>query len=423
MMKVPHDPNAERAVLGACLVSEHALAAVLGILQVEDFYVDIHRKMFSAIARAAEDHKQVDHIVARPYADEATGKALLDLYESVPLASNATHYASQVKRAAEARKVLVAADEIRSRCLSGDYQDATEFAASKMEEVTRENSDKGAHTYAASLDEFSALVRKRRENEGVTGIRTGLSKMDNHLGGLNPGLSYIIAARPGMGKSLIIGQIARIAADRSYRVLLQTPEMSAVQYLDRLAHALAGVDYELALEGKITDDEERHINQAARMLSELPMYVDDHGTQTVGRIRANVMRYKPDLLLVDYLQYVTADDPRASRNAQVGQISRGLTRLKADFNIPVVLAAQLNRGLEGRTDKRPNLGDLRDSGEIEQDADAVMFLHRPSRYDDGAPSDHVQLYCEKWRFGSLWMADLYLKPGANLLLNERGAVA
>jgi replicative DNA helicase len=379
--------------------------------------------MYRAISLAAGDHKRVDHIVARPYADEETGKALLDLYDSVPTASNANLYARDVKLASVARKTLDAAERIKEKCLSNEYRSASAFALSQIEDLTREESDEGAQTYASALDEFAALVKKRREKKGVTGIRTGLSRMDRALGGLNPGASYIIAARPGIGKSLVIGQIAQTAANQGYKVLLQTPEMSKVQYLDRIAHSMAHVNYELAQEGHITDEQERAINGAARIVAKLPIYVDDFGTQTPSRIRANVVRYKPDLLLVDYLQYVAPDSPANSRNQEVGGISRSLTRIKSDFNIPVVLAAQLSRAVEARADKKPNLSDLRDSGEIEQDADAVMFLHRPGRWDESAPQDEMEIHCEKWRFGSLWETTVYLIDGENWLSNERGRVA
>lgn len=356
----PHDLDAERAVLGACLVSSSALSAVLSILEATDFYSERHRAMYRAIYDAAQDHKEVDHVVARPYADEETANALLDLYASVPTAANASLYARDVKRAAVARQTLDAADRIREQCLSGDHKDALAFALAQFEGLARDEGDAGAQTYAAALDEFDKLLARRRKEKGITGIHTGIGAMDRALGGLNRGTSYIFAARPGIGKSLLVGQIAQAAANQGYRVLLQTPEMSELQYLDRIAHAVAEVDYDRAYTGDITDAEEAAIKGAARVLAKLPLYVDDRGTQTVARIRSNVMRFKPDLLLVDYLGYVTPDDPSSMRTHQIGQISRGLTRIKSDFDIPVILAAQLNRDLERRVIKRPNLADLRD---------------------------------------------------------------
>jgi replicative DNA helicase len=292
-----------------------------------------------------------------------------------------------------------------------------------LEAVTQDAADDGAKPISDATDELEILLKARRAGKGITGISTGIKWMDKGLHGLNRGLSYIIAARPGVGKSLVIGQIAANAVYAGYRVLLQTPEMSRMQYLDRLAHGAAGVDYELAQAGVMTDAEEQAVIGWAKMFSKFPFFVDDYGTQTVSRVRANVMRFQPDLLLVDYLQYMTPDDTRANRNQQVGQMSRDLTKIKSDFHIPVVLAAQLNRDIKDKRDKRPELWDLRDSGEIEQDADAVIFLHRESRYDDDAPEDEIEFLCKKFRNGSLWYERMFLAPGANWVVDERGKKA
>jgi replicative DNA helicase len=414
------------------MTSPRALSEVLPRLKAEDFYSEAHRLIYRAIQTAAQEHKEIDHLAVAGVLrgsedfDRVEGRALIfNIIEGVPVSSGAIQWCAAIKRASRARAVLDAADRIKERCLSWDYEDAPQFALAAMEEIAREETDRGASTYADVLDEFAALIGSRRANEGVTGIRTGLSKMDRALGGLNPGISYIIAARPGIGKSLVISQISQTAANQGYRVLIQTPEMSKLQYLDRLAHAMAHVDYEEAQEGIMSDEEEERVNGCAAIIAKLPVYIDDHGTQTPSRIRANVLRYKPDLLLVDYLQYVSPDVPNPSRNQEVGAISRALTRIKSDFHIPVVLAAQLNREVEKRHDKRPTLADLRDSGEIEQDADAVMFLHKPGKWDESKPDDELEIHCEKWRFGSLWETTLYLKtePKENWLINRRGEVA
>ncbi len=430
---VPHDLELERAVIGACMTSPRALSEVLPRLKAEDFYSEAHRLIYRAIQTAAQEHKEIDHLAVAGVLkgsedfDRVDGRALIfKIIESVPVSSGAIQWCEAIKRASRARAVLVAADRIKERCLSWDYEDAPQFALAAMEEIAREETDRGASTYADVMDEFAALIRSRRANEGVTGIRTGLSKMDRALGGLNAGVSYIIAGRPGVGKSLVTAQISQTAANQGYRVLFQSPEMSKLQILDRLAHAMAHVDYEEAQEGNMTDEEEARVLGASKVIAKLPVYIDDHGTQTPVRIRANVLRYKPDLLIVDYLQFVDPDVADAnSRNREVGAISRALNRIKSDFHIPVVLAAQLNREVERRHDKRPTLADLRDSGEIEQDADAVMFLHKPGKWDESKPDDELEIHCEKWRFGSLWETTLYLKtdPKENWLINRRGEVA
>ena len=417
-MIIPHDLDAEKAVLGACLVSPDALSRIVATLEVEDFYLETNRKMYSGIKAASRDHTDLDAVVLSRYTDEATRERVFALIESVPTAANAKQYAGVVKEASTARKLLDALDRGKERIKSGEY-DPTQTLGD-IQGVTADSGDEGARPISDAAGELATLVKARREGKGITGISTGIRWMDKGLHGLNSGMSYIIAARPGVGKSLVIGQIAANAVYAGYRVLLQTPEMSRMQYLDRLAHGAAGVDYERAQNGKITDDEERAVVGWAQTFSKFPFFVDDYGTQTASRVRANVMRYKPDLLLVDYLQYMTPDDSRAKRNQQVGQISRDLTRLKSDFHIPVVLAAQLNRDIKDRKDKRPELWDLRDSGELEQDADAVVFLHREGRYDEEVPDDEIEFLCKKFRQGALWYEKLYLAKGANWVVENRG---
>lgn len=419
----PRDERAEDYVLGACLVSRAALSQVIPLLEAEDFYFEANRKIYAAIRAASRDHEEIDDVVIRRYADEATREEVFRLIEGVPTASNAGEYAREVKEASLARRVLEASDRIKQRCFSHDYSDAPAYAMGQIQAVSSDTEDEGVAPLGAASGELRELIAARREGKGITGIPTGIKWLDRGLHGLNPGCSYIIAARPGVGKSLVIGQIALHAAYANYRVLLQSPEMSRMQYLDRLAHGAAGVDYERAQNGKITDREESDINAAAGMIGKLPLFVDDYGTQTAARARANVMRHKPDLLLVDYIQYMTPDDARANRNQQVGQVSRDLTRIKSDFHIPVVLAAQLNRDIKSQKDKRPALWDLRDSGELEQDADAVVFLHRESRFDSSAPEDEIEFLCQKFRNGGLWHRTCYLSPGANWVVSERGARA
>lgn len=413
------DLDAERYVLGACLVSRQALTRVLPILEAKDFYLETNRTIYSAIKAAAQDHEELDGVVVGRYSDEATRERVFALIESVPTASNAPEYAKVIKEASRARALLDALDRAKQDLLEGEGDVAGKLLG-EIQQVSLDSHDEGARHIADAADELDALIDARREKKGVTGIRSGIPAMDRGLHGFNSGSSYIIAARPMVGKSLVVGQIAAAACYQGYRVLLQTPEMSKAQYLDRLAHNAAGVDYDMAQDGAITDEQARAVKGWARKFKEFAFFVDDAGTQTVSRVRANVMRFRPDILLIDYLQYMTPDDPRASRNQQVGQMSRDLTRLKSDFHIPVILAAQLSRNIKDRQDKRPELWDLRDSGEIEQDADAVVFLHREGLYDKDTPDDEIEFLCRKFRMGSLWYEKLYLARGGNWVVEHRG---
>lgn len=278
----------------------------------------------------------------------------------------------------------------------------------------------GAATMGVYIPESRKLRRLRREHGGITGIKTGLPRVDAGLHGFNRGCSYIFAARPSVGKSVVIGQFAYVAAQQHKRVLLQSAEMSAAQYLQRMAYYLADVDYFAGMDGRTTEEEEERVDMAEELIARLPLQVDDWGGQTVDRIRHNVETHEPDILFVDYLQYLIPEDVRANRNTQVGQLSRDLSRIKSDYDIPVVVAAQLNRSPEGRPDKTPMMGDLRDSGEIEQDADAVILLHRPYMHSKEHDDDVMEMSCQKFRMGVTWKATFYFLEDQMIITDETG---
>lgn len=289
----------------------------------------------------------------------------------------------------------------------------------------RNREEDGATTFIHAVSAYAELRRMRRENGGISGIRTGLPRViDPGIHGLNKGYSYIVAARPNHCKSLFVGQISLTAAMNGYRVLLQTPEMAEVQYLDRFSCHVANINYFDVQEGKISDWQEKVLEAAAQDVSNLPILVDDYGSQTTERVRQNIERHEPDLVVIDYLQFMAPEDTRANRNQQVGQISRELAELKTDYEIPVVIAAQLNRGTEHRGNSEPILSDLRDSGEIEQDADVVLMLHRPdiNNPDKTPEEEDIRVLCRKNRMGTLWNTTLHFVPGQQWLTDQTGPV-
>lgn len=280
--------------------------------------------------------------------------------------------------------------------------------------------DGAAPSFEHALNDYFELIRLRTETGGITGIRTGIPKIDRGIHGLNKGYLYVIAARPNVGKSLLIGQIALTAAMANHRVLLQSAEMDEKQYLDRFACYVAGVDYFRAQDGLTRGRQNDDIRSAARMISKLPLIPDDFGSQPVARIRQNIELHDPDLVVIDYLQYLASDLPTTNLNQQVSQISRDLSTLKSDYNIPVVVAAQLNRASEHRQNSEPVLVDLRDSGQIEQDADVVMMIHRPDMNDpDTDPGDErIRILCRKNRMGQLWNVTLRFVDGQQWLTDD-----
>lgn len=280
----------------------------------------------------------------------------------------------------------------------------------------------GAGSMSLYISESRAMRRLMRQGGGVTGIRCGLDRIDKGLHGFNKGHLYYFAARPSEGKSVLIGQFALIAAQQGHRVLLQSAEMAAFQYLQRMAYYHAEVSYFRGMNGKTREEEEKLVDAAEEDIGALPLTVDDLGSQNIDRIRRNIEQHEPDILFVDYLQYLVPDDPRASRTQQVGQLSRDLARIKGDYNIPVVAAAQLNRKAEERTDRRPMMSDLRDSGEIEQDADAIVLIHRPNRFKKEEEDNLIELDCQKFRPGITWFAEFYFVPDQMFITDHFDAI-
>lgn len=279
----------------------------------------------------------------------------------------------------------------------------------------------GAAGFGYIADDYADWLYTLRNSKGVTGIRTGIARLDQSIYGLNKGCSYIIAARPSVGKSLLCGMTALVAARQGHRVLLQSPEMSSRQYAHRLICYMANVDYFASMNGKNTEADDDRCLKAMLELASLPIAIDEISSQSTKRVREEVERHEPDLLIVDYLQFLRPDDPRAPRVNQVGQISRDLTSIKGDYNIPVLIAAQLNRGVEHRgPTSEPMLSDLRDSGELEQDADAVVFLHRPDMGKKDPYDEEIKLLCRKNRQGQLFNVDLSFVRGQQWLTDQHG---
>lgn len=413
---IPYDLAAERAVLGAALAGEAPLSVVLSELREEDFYSEVHRRVFRAIRAAAKDgRRDIDHVLVGEYLPPGSDarRLVLELVEAVPVGANAKQHCEVVRTASRARAAQLVAEKLQHRIEQGEWSEAAETALGEMEEALRESENADARTFEdGALDELAAWLDEARESRGVAGIRTGIPKLDLAVGGLRAGRYYVVAGRPGSGKSTLVGQMALAAARQGKRVLIQSAEMAASDYLKRMATAAANVDAARVEEGRFSEEEKRRILKAAVEIAQLPLFVDDSGSQTPSHIRRNVIRRSPDLLVVDYLQRLMPESHlrKASRYEQVSHISYEIDRLKKDFGLAVVAAAQLNRSLEQRHDKRPVLSDLRESGAIEQDADAVIMLHRPGFYDDSEPEETVELHVEKNRFGPLAETHLTLTP-------------
>ena len=400
----PQDVAAEQGVLGGMLLSKDAIADVIEILKPHDFYRPVHATVFDVIldlygrgepadaltvSAALADSGDLGRIGGVPY--------LHTLIESVPTAANAAYYARIVNERAILRRVVEAGTKIVQLGYGAggnggrDVDDIVDLAQQAIYDVTEK---RVSEDFAAlgdmlqpTLDEIEAVGAS---GGMMTGVPTGFSDLDRLLNGLHAGQLIIVAGRPGLGKSTVSMDFARNAAIRSNCAsAIFSLEMSKIEMVMRLLSAEARVPLHVLRSGQLTDDDWSKLARRMGEISEAPIFVDDTPNMNLMEIRAKARRLKQRhnlrLLVIDYLQLMSSPKKTESRQQEVSELSRGLKLLAKEIECPVIAVSQLNRGPEQRTDKRPQLSDLRESGSIEQDADVVILLHRDDYYDKESP--------------------------------------
>ena len=396
----PQNLEAETSVLGAILLAEQALDSVLidTRLRGEDFYRPRHRLIFGAMRRLKEksDPEAVDAVtvcdeLARAgELEEAGGPAYIhSLPSMVPAAGNVRHYARIVKQHALLRKLLDAAratqDDVYAH--AGDVQELIDQVESRFYHVAHEDRTGDLRSIEDVLhDELDKLELVSRQGIALTGTPSGFKDLDDLTGGFQPGNLIVLAARPSMGKSALVTNIAENAAiDHDRPVALFSLEMSETELAQRFIASQAKLNGDDLRKGRVKPDRWPKVVKATEKLAGSPLYVDDTSDIGILEVRAKARRLHArrelGLLIVDYLQLMRPEDSSASRVEQIGQISRGLKILARELNIPVIAVSQLSRAVEARPDKRPLLSDLRESGQIEQDADLVAFIYRDEYYN------------------------------------------
>jgi replicative DNA helicase len=400
----PQDVAAEQCVLGGMLLSKDAIADVIEILRSTDFYRPIHATVFEAILDLYGRGEPADPItVSAALADSGDlariGGApyLHTLIAAVPTAANASYYARIVNDRAVLRRLVEAGTKIAQLGYGAaagagrDVDDIVDLAQQAVYDVTERRVSEDfaalADLIQPTLDEIEAIGA----HGGVmTGVPTGFSDLDRLLNGLHPGQLIIIAGRPGLGKSTASMDIARHAAVRANcPSAIFSLEMSKVEIVMRLLSAEARVPLHALRSGQLSEDDWTKLARRMGEINDAPLYIDDTPSMNLMEIRAKARRLKQrhdlKLIVVDYLQLMTSPKRVESRQQEVADLSRGLKLLAKEVECPVIAVSQLNRGPEQRTDKRPQLSDLRESGSIEQDADVVVLLHRDDYYDRESP--------------------------------------
>jgi replicative DNA helicase len=415
----PHNLEAEKSVLGAVLLDERHLHTLLveEQLRPEHFYREQHGAVFRAMLELYEGDNKIDHLTVseklRQHGklDQVGGPAAIDeLAGWVPAAGHAREYGRIVHDNAKLRALLTASYEIQASVLSRDAsaRELVEQAERSVLEVATDDRQKKIRSIADILhEETDKLHRLSVSKTALTGTPSGFKDLDEKTGGFQPGNLVILAARPSMGKSALVANIAENAVLAGHAVALFSLEMSESELAQRFVASQARIHGEDLRRGKVAEQRWPKILEACQRLAEAPLYVDDSSDTGVLEVRAKCRRLNAQipgglgLIIVDYLQLMRAEAHVDSRVEQVAQMSRGLKGLARELGVPVIALSQLSRAVEQRGgEKRPVLSDLRESGAIEQDADLVMFIYREEYYErDSERAGEADIIIAKHRNG------------------------
>lgn len=429
----PHDLYAEKSVIGAILMSNEALDKVIPKLKAEDFYSEKNRIIYRVAKKMYQNQVPVDHTTVRHELnklgeEKAVGgrQYLMEIVDSVPVASNAEAYMGIVRSKALLREIIDVAARVSDDAFR-EPDDALELLDSVERRVYALTSriDEGAEglkavgdLYADVMSEISAAY----EMDGsITGIPTGLVDLDKLTGGWQKKDLVVLGARPSMGKTAFVLGAAHFCAEVARNnVAIFSLEMGRNDLLKRMLSTATGISLESIRYGTMNDLDLKRLIKEISNQSKLPIFVDDDSGATVSKMRSRLRRLQNtlrnqgqslDLVIVDYLQLMVEEGRHENRNTEISKISRGLKLLATELDVPVILLSQLSRAVDARFDKKPLLSDLRDSGAVEQDADLVLFLYREDYYDDESERKNIaEALVRKHRNGPLGTVELLWSP-------------
>ncbi len=424
----PQNVDAEMSLLGAVLIDEDVLADASEIVKGRDFYDKRHQMIYEGMLRLFEHHKPVDlltlsdELKKKDHLDDVGGSAYLtELTNYVPTAAHAATYAEMVAQKAVRRRLIKASGDISELGYDEDFnvQELLEKAEAEIFSV----SDASAKQDLTSieqilLDSFDRLEELHRNKGALRGVKTGYRDLDNMTAGLQRSDLIVLAARPAMGKTTLVTNLAyNVATLNKQSVLFFSLEMSKEQLIDRMLSDVSGVDAWNIRTGNLSDEDFAKLSEASGEMAEAPIYIDDTPGLTVLEMRTKARRAAHQaplgLVVVDYLQLMSSSSsrPDGNRVQEVSEISRGLKLLARELNVPVIALSQLSRSVESRSPQIPQLADLRESGSIEQDADIVMFIYREAYYNPDTDRENItDLIIAKHRNGPVGKVELYFHP-------------
>ncbi len=425
----PFSLEAEVSVLGAMLLDPNAVARVVEVVNDSMFFREANRRLFRSMVRIFERGDVIDVITLSEELkktdelDSSGGmRYLAELLDAVPTAANIEYHAKIVREKALLRRLIDAASSIvRDAYEQGErpVEEVLDQAEQKVFQVAQSHAREGFVWIKEILwPTFEHIERLQGSEGGITGVATGFKDLDHMTTGLQRGDLIIVAARPAMGKTSLVLNVAQTAAiEHQVPVAIFSLEMSKEQLVLRFLCAEGRVDAQKLRRGRLSPEEHQRLAAAAGHLNTAPLWIDDSPASTVLEMRAKARRLKTEsdigLVVVDYMQLMSGSGRTDGRVQEVSEISRGLKALARELDVPVVALSQLSRAPEQRTDRRPQLSDLRESGSIEQDADLVMFLYRPEYYFGPVDSEgnsiegKAELIVGKQRNGPTGSVELY----------------
>lgn len=419
---LPNDTIAEQAILGSMLVDKDAVSIAAENLKPDDFYREDNKEIYAAMMELYGTGKQIDMITLKEQLKlrgtlEKVGDVMYiaTLIDNVPTTSNVESYAKIVEEKSTIRKLIKVANDILKLGYSQTEEVDTiiEQTEKKVFDVLQDRNSKGYESLKEVLvtvfDELEDMYQNKRK---MSGIESGFVDLDAKTSGLNPSDLLIIAARPAMGKTAFVLNIAtHVAMHVHVPVLMFSLEMSADQMAKRIIACEAEIDSMKLKNADLDSDDWLKLGQASGKLSEIPLYIDDTPGLSSAELRAKCRKAKLEkgigLIIIDYLQLMESKNKNSSRQQEISEISRSLKILAKELKVPVIALSQLSRASEARTDHRPMLSDLRESGAIEQDADIVMFLHREDYYNPDTEKKNIaEVILAKNRSGSTGTVEL-----------------
>ncbi len=414
---LPSNLEAERSILGAILLDDKAIFMVFEMLHPQDFYLESHRKIFEKMLQLTRIPRPIDLITLKEELQRASdlervgGAAYLaSLTDGLPRAVNIEYYAQIVKEKATLRQLIQISNEIMVRSYQNDEpaQDILQHVEKEIFDVASQRFHAGFISISPLIgDAFKHIEEVSNRKSNVTGLETGFTELDRMTAGLHPADLFIVAARPGLGKTSLCLNIAQYVAIKKHKsVGIFSLEMSKQQLVKRFLCSEAEIDAHRINTGFLNKEDWSRLSRASGDLSETKIFIDDTAGISVAEMRSKARRlsleHGLDLLIVDYLQLMSGSNQRyENRTQEISQISRGLKGIAKEISVPVIAVSQLSRAVEARRgDHRPQLSDLRESGSIEQDADIVLFIYREEMFNPTEENSGIaELIISKQRNG------------------------